>query len=128
MRAWREGTGVGMAYAIALLLVLQAALLAFASGASAAPVARDQFGNVLCMPSAGGRFDPAHDRHGADASCCTLGCPMLGGPAPPTADLERLVPLRFETPVRFPRQTDLVHAAPAAAPCNARAPPTPTPT
>ena len=89
---------------VALLFLVQAALIGLSLGAHAEFMPRDQFGNVLCSPGADGmtHAPTKPDGHSTALSdCCTLGCTMFGGPlALPPAPLSRLErqPLLLETP------------------------------
>ena len=69
---------------VALLFVVQGALLAFSQGASADTLRRDQFGNVLCLASAETGHGGTHrtsDSHADMMACCSLGCSMFMGVA-----------------------------------------------
>ncbi len=113
---------------VALLFVVQAALLGFAPASIAQTLPRDQFGNVICSGSHGApaRPDaPASAHHAALPLCCTLACPMLGlAGAPPPFAVSLAAPTPLVLAVRFVR---FETAAPRVAetPRRSRAPPVP---
>lgn len=126
-RRWREERNGWTARVAALLLVLQATLLAFSAGAAAGPVVRDQFGNVVCSADATGRHrgspSPHDPRHAGGFDCCTLGCSMFGGfPPAPAAALPGLG-RPFAPPVRFAVRENLAAAGVPASPRSAQGPP-----
>ncbi|CAI2932309.1 hypothetical protein [Aminobacter niigataensis] len=71
----RQGWGFGVAFAAALMLVLQTAAAALAIGQGTPPL--DIFGNPLCITSATDHTAPAKSDHPSLPECCTLGCNMF---------------------------------------------------
>jgi hypothetical protein len=125
LRHRRDGRREWTARFAALLLVVQAVLLAFSTGAIAEPVVRDQFGYVICSPGAmsGHHGSSSHDRHGGGFDCCTVGCPMFGGlastPAPIAAQPDR----PSASAVRFALNENAAAAGVPPSPRSAQGPP-----
>lgn len=89
--ARRRGWSGWVVRLVALLLVVQGAVLAFSQGASADAMRRDQFGNVLCLASAEMGHGAEHgkpDRHADMLACCSLGCAMFAGLTVPAPDYD----------------------------------------
>jgi hypothetical protein len=125
VKGGRDGRREWTARFAALLLVVQAVLLAFSTGATAEPVVRDQFGNVICSPSASGEHggSTSHERHGGGFDCCTVGCPMFGGLA---STPERAAPPPGQPTahaVRFALHENAAAAGVPPSPRNAQGPP-----
>lgn len=106
----------------ALWLVVQV-VSGFASGANAAPVPLDAFGNPLCVTSADS--DGSSQRHDDGAApCCTLACAMAAANLVPAPDQPALkAPLSaglYLTPPAYPvavsRPLERVAANPRAPP------------
>lgn len=111
---------------IAMLLVVQGALLAFSQGASADTLRRDQFGNVLCLASASAEHRGNHgtsDSHADMLACCSLGCSMFvatGAPQPVTSvPIDIFVELRSRS---LPSYADMLPSVPKS-PRTTRGPP-----
>lgn len=76
MHQVRHRRGSAVAFIVALVLVLQSFLSAWATGAFAATPMLDAFGNPLCITSIDhDGTTPAND-HSKMPDCCTFGCNM----------------------------------------------------
>ncbi|WP_294644454.1 DUF2946 family protein [uncultured Aureimonas sp.] len=94
MEPRRNGSNGWMVRLAAFLFVVQAALLGFSLGATADPLPRDQFGNVLCVTDGnGGNHKPSgkSDHHSKLMECCSMGCGMFGAPGAPPPTLVSLL-------------------------------------
>ena len=121
----RTRWGSRVALCAAWLLVVQALLTGLSLGASAAPVQRDFFGNVICSEAArSGTEDgqPANPAH--LPTCCVLGCSMAAAaavPPPPAPGLPAARPAgRFVAP---PSADERGARSAFRTPRNTRAPP-----
>jgi len=92
----RRRWSIGIAFAAALMLLLQSALGAFAAGPDAAQL--DAFGNVICTHEGAVQL-PGGDPHQQHMpACCMLGCSMASvAYAPPPGVGLVQVSLSFET-------------------------------
>lgn len=107
MKVRRTGSGFGIALVAAYLLFLQAAISGFISGASAAPLSLDAFGNPLCITSTdvGSPAEGGGDHQSPECclSACAMFAPVLASgevPKAPTvlhADTATIVPLPAPT-------------------------------
>lgn len=115
---------MGMALAVAYVLVLQALLGGFATGAHAASgFAVDAFGQVLCLGTHGAPSAPPDPTHHTP-DCCTTGCQAsLGASLPPPVPAglaRRFAPALVNAPL--PREA-VVAGGVERSPRHARAPP-----
>lgn len=119
----RQGWGLGVALAAALMLVLQTAAGALAIGQGTPPL--DIFGNPLCITSDSGHTAPAKSDHPSLPECCTLGCNMTSaGSAMPPEGVALPATAPFQMVVEF---VSVRRNPPVAAkhdPGSPRAPPT----
>ncbi|TCM69278.1 DUF2946 domain-containing protein [Rhizobium sp. BK068] len=126
MRGDRRRRAAWLVIFAAYLFVLQSLFAAAESGAAAATLGRDAFGNIICTSSGGERHQqgeiPSHSSHGQD--CCTLGCtmfaPTIGSP-PDLTSLPAKLSRDAGSSVRARRVTVL--REPDYSPANPRAPP-----
>lgn len=110
----------------ALLLLLQAAVSAWALGSHPLPIRYDVLGNPLCSPAA-----PSDSRRGDHPAaprlpdCCSAGCLMLGGYLPPAPRAVAAPPLRqAERSLPLPGDRQGSRGDAADEPYAARGPPT----
>lgn len=119
------GTGKGVAFVAALLLIVQMVAGAFVlGGANAAPMV-DAFGNPLCITSetTGGASDDGQ-RHAGLPDCCSTLCGMVA-PTTPDDRTPRFLanPLTSVSVEHFGEDDHFGIATPDHDPGNPRAPP-----
>jgi hypothetical protein len=116
-----------IALVVVWALLVQAAILSFASGAHAATLATGQ-DLVLCTAKGAviGRQLPGQSHQNADCQCCAMSCRSACGGA-----CGGLLPLAFRAPLPAsveaaapsPRRLELLAQAPEDSPAQPRAPP-----
>lgn len=114
------------ALVLALVLVTQSVVGAFALGAAGAGPQFDAFGNPLCLngPDHGGSSDSEIPSHSKIPSCCTFACSMFWPGIATPADIGRVAPgLRASMRMSFAGSKAIDLHAQGYRPGNPRAPP-----
>lgn len=115
-----------IALVVVWALLVQAAILSFASGAHAATLAGGQ-DIVLCTAKGAviSRELPGRNHETADCQCCAMSCRQACGTSAGlvSLDLRVSLPGSAETPVKPPRRLHPRAQAPDASPAQPRAPP-----
>jgi len=125
--AWLRRDKDCIALVVAWGLLLQAAILSFASGVHAATLASG--GSIVLCTAKGaviGRALPGRSHNSADCQCCSMSCRAAcgggcGGILP--LALRAPLPASIEAPARPPREFGLRPAAAQASAAQPRAPP-----
>jgi hypothetical protein len=114
-----------IALVVVWALLVQAAILSYASGAHAAALARGQ-DIVLCTAKGAviGRELPGQSHRKADCQCCAMSCRSACGASAALASFElRVLPLSPSAPAEPLRRLHLRAETPEASPAQPRAPP-----
>lgn len=112
-----------LAFVAAIVLVLQAFLTAWSTGAMPLSPALDAFGNPLCVTSAEFASGDTDHQPGDLPNCCTLGCSMVAPLLPaPAGEAERIV-IVGEMPTDAAFDQSALHRLPDHDPGHPRAPP-----
>lgn len=124
VKTLRTGSNRWTAKLAALLFVVQMLLVPVSMGASASPMPRDQFGNVICTSLGDETREGTGDRdqHAGQHDCCILGCSMAGGALAPPPLVSTLLRQRLVRSVPFVLYED-VGAGAVETPRQARGPP-----
>jgi hypothetical protein len=125
--AWLRRDKDCIALVIAWALLLQAAVLSFASGVHAATLASG--GSIVLCTAKGaviGRSLPGQSHNGTDCQCCSMSCrAACGGGCGGLVPIALRVPLpaSVEAPAKPPRVLGLRPQSAEASPAQPRAPP-----
>lgn len=121
MRIRRSRWSFGVAFAAALMLMLQSLTGAWATGTNPNPQT-DIFGNVLCVTSGAEHGAPDTGGHTKSSECCLAGCSMFSPAAAPSNAVILDAPYRLLW-LAPSLATDVVLVASPYRPGNPRAPP-----
>lgn len=121
----RHKRATTVAFIAACVLVLQAFLGAWATGAMAATPTHDAFGNPLCITSVDGHGTTPASDHSKLPDCCTFGCNMASSLLDTARDDDGIGLLRplSSHDVRFALAQSFPIQRPDHDPGNPRAPP-----
>lgn len=118
----RSRWGYGVAFAAALMLMLQSVTGAFAAGTSPNQQI-DIFGNVLCVTSGAEHGIPDTGGHPKSGECCVAGCAMSSPVVASSPDAEIHVQFREASRLDRPGDRGSAAATRGYTPGNPRAPP-----
>lgn len=113
-----------LALALALVLVAQSVVGAFALGTAASGPQFDAFGNPLCLNGPNHDGESGGPDHSKMPNCCTFACSMFWPGLPAPADVAyQLIGFRIQANGVFANRKAIFRFEPDYQPGNPRAPP-----